>query len=87
DGPLEEFVASLKARDGGEIAVCGSISVVRQLLFAGLLDELTLMTHPVVAGSGRRLFEAGDPVTRLGLKDQYKTTKGNVISTYGLLGE
>lgn len=86
-GPLEDFVAGLKARDGGEIAVCGSISVVRQLLFAGLLDSLTFMTHPVVAGSGRRLFNDGDPVTRLGLQDQYRTSKGNVISTYGLLGE
>ena len=65
DGPLEEFVAELKQGDGGEIAVMGSISLVRQLLFGGLLDELTLMTHPVVAGSGRRLFEAGDPTTRL----------------------
>ena len=85
-GPLEDFVAELKQRDGGEIAVFGSISVTRQLLFAGLLDELTLMTHPVVAGSGRRLFEDGDPVTRLTLKDEYRTSKGNVISTYSLLG-
>ena len=38
EGPLEGFVAGLKQRDGGEIAVMGSISVVRQLLFAGLLD-------------------------------------------------
>ncbi len=87
EGPLETFVAGLKERDGGEIAVCGSISVVRQLLFAGLLDELTLMTHPVVAGSGRRLFQDGDPTTRLSLKDQYRTTKGNVISTYALLAQ
>ena len=87
EGSLEEFVAGLKQRDGGEIAVCGSISVVRQLLFAGLLDSLTLMTHPVVAGRGRRLFETDDPVTRLSLQDQYKTTKGNVVSTYGLLAE
>lgn len=85
DAPLEEFVTRLKATDGGDIAVCGSISVVRQLLFAGLLDSLMLMTHPVIAGSGRRLFEAGDPVTRLTLLDEYRTTKGNVISTYGLL--
>jgi dihydrofolate reductase len=84
EAPLEEFVAGLKAHDGGEIAVCGSISVVRQLLFAGVLDELTLMTHPVVAGSGRRLFEDGDPLTRLELKDQYRTSKGNVVSTYSV---
>ena len=82
DAPLDEFVAKLKERDGGEIAVCGSISVTRQLLFAGLLDELTLMTHPVVAGNGRRLFEDGDPTTRLVLQDQRSTSKGNVISTY-----
>ncbi len=85
DSPLEEFIAKLKERDGGEIAVCGSISVTRQLLFAGLLDSLTLMTHPVVAGSGKHLFQDGDPVTRLNLKDEYRTGKGNVICTYTLL--
>ena len=45
------------------------------------------MTRPVVAGSGRHLFEAGDPTTRLSLKDHYRTTKGNIVSTYGLRGE
>jgi hypothetical protein len=45
------------------------------------------MTHPVIAGSGRRLFEDGDPLTRLELQDQYRTSKGNVISVYGRLGE
>ena len=87
EGPLEDFVAELKQGDGGEIAVMGSISLVLQLLFGGLLDELTLMTHPVVAGRGRHLFEAGDPTTRLKLTDQYRTSKGNVVSTYSLLGE
>ncbi|UXM91810.1 dihydrofolate reductase family protein [Paenarthrobacter sp. JL.01a] len=84
NGPLEDFVTELKNRDGGEIAVCGSISLVRQLLFAGVLDELTLMTHPVIAGTGRRLFEDGDPLNRLALEDQYATSKGNVVSTYSL---
>src|SRR3954451_12416473 len=56
DRPLEEFVAALKETDGGEIAVFGSISVVRQLFFAGLIDSLTLMTHPVIAGTGRHLL-------------------------------
>ena len=84
DGDVEDFVTELKSRDGGEIAVCGSISLVRQLFFAGVLDELTLMTHPVIAGSGRRLFEEGDPLNRLLLKDQYATSKGNVITTYSL---
>ena len=82
DGDLIEAVTALKSTEGRNISVCGSISVVRQLLFAGLLDSLTLMTHPVVAGSGRHLFEAGDPLTQLALVDVYRTSAGNVVSTY-----
>ena len=56
-------MSALKESDGGDISVCGSISIVRQLLFAGLLDTLQLMVHPVVAGSGTHLFQPGDPAT------------------------
>lgn len=87
EGNLEDAVRELKASDGGEMCVCGSISVVRQLLFAGLLDELTLMVHPVVAGSGRHLFEPDDPATRLTLRDVQRTTKGNLIVSYSLRSE
>jgi dihydrofolate reductase len=84
DAPLEDFVAALKQTDGGEISVMASISLVRQLLFAGLLDSLTLMMHPVVAGAGRHLFEPGDPVTQLSLLNSRVTSKGNTILQYGL---
>jgi dihydrofolate reductase len=84
-GELEPFVRDLKNRDGGDIAVMGGFSLTRQLLFAGLLDSLTLITHPVIAGAGRRhLFEPGDPTTRLELQDSIRTSKGNIVSTYGL---
>ena len=84
EGELESFVRDLKARDGGEIAVMGSISLVRQLFLAGLIDELTLITHPVVAGSKfRRLFEGAD-TTKLELVRNELTSKGNVVSTYRL---
>ncbi|WP_434995307.1 dihydrofolate reductase family protein [Arthrobacter sp. Ld5] len=82
--PLEEFVADLKGTEGGDIAVCASVSLVRQLLFAGLLDSLMLMIHPVVAGAGRRLFEPGDPVTRLELQETAVTSRGNIVASYGL---
>lgn len=80
---LESFVRDLKAQPGGTIAVMGGMSLVRQLLLAGLLDELTLIIHPVVAGSGRPLFEAGQPATRLTLIRSQVTSKGNVVVTYG----
>lgn len=84
DGDLIEFVRDLKSRPGGEIAVMGGVSLARQLFFAGLLEELTLITHPVVAGKGKRMFLPTDPVTRLELRKSTATSKGNVVSTYGL---
>jgi dihydrofolate reductase len=83
-GDLDAFVRDLKTKPGGEIAVMGGISVVRHLFLAGLLDELTLITHPVVAGSSyRRMFDARDTV-RLSLIRSETTSKGNVVATYGL---
>jgi riboflavin biosynthesis pyrimidine reductase len=65
--------------------VMGGIEIVRHLFLAGLIDELSLITHPVIAGEGRRhLFQPGDPVTRLSLISEQRTSKGNVIATYGL---
>jgi dihydrofolate reductase len=40
----------------------GSVSVVRQLLAAGLLDELHLLVHPIVVGKGMRLFDEGESI-------------------------
>ena len=87
EGDVFAFVKALKAQPGGEIAVMAGFSLAKQLFLAGLLDELTLITHPVVAGSGRRLFEATDPLTRLELKRSVITSKGNVVVTYGLKPE
>ena len=84
EGDVEAFVRDLKAKDGGDIAVMGGIAIVRTLFLAGLIDELTLFTHPVIAGTKyRRLFEAPD-TTRLELVRSELTSKGNVISTYRL---
>jgi dihydrofolate reductase len=83
-GDAHEFIAAMKDTEGGEIAVCAGISIVRSLFFAGLLDSLTLMTHPVIVGSGRRLFEPQDPLTRLELQASRVTSAGNAIVTYGI---
>lgn len=84
EGDALDFVRKLKAEDGGEIAVMAGVTFARELFFAGLLEELTLITHPVVAGSGKRMFLPTDPVTRLVLKNSTITSKGNVVVTYGL---
>ncbi len=61
DGELVQAVTALKADAGiTGILVPGSISVVQQLLAAGLVDELRLLVHPVAARRGRKLFDDGD---------------------------
>jgi dihydrofolate reductase len=82
EGDVAEALTALKRTEGGDIAVFASISLARQLLFAGVLDELTLMVHPVVAGAGRRLFEPDDPMTRLELVGSEITSRGNAVLTY-----
>jgi dihydrofolate reductase len=67
-GDLIEAVTALKSdAEIGKVLVAGSISVVRQLLAAGLLDELRLLVHPVAARKGTRLFDEGGPIYPLRL--------------------
>jgi dihydrofolate reductase len=66
DGDLVAAVTALKADAGIRgILIPGSISVVQQLLAAGLIDELRLLVHPVAARKGRRLFDEGDTAYHL----------------------
>ncbi|MBM7494543.1 dihydrofolate reductase [Micromonospora luteifusca] len=65
-GDLLGAVTALKADAGVRgILIPGSISVVQQLLAAGLVDELRLLVHPVAARKGRRLFDEGDTAYHL----------------------
>jgi dihydrofolate reductase len=75
-------VAALKASDGSNLVIQGSSTIYPALLAAGLLDELILMTFPLVLGRGKRLFGAGTPVEQLEMTGHTVTDKGTVIATY-----
>ena len=82
-GDLVDAVTSLKADAGvRQIALSGSVSVVRQLLDAGLLDELHLFVHPATAGSGLRMFEDGGPPRNLKLISARPFKTGVVYLVY-----
>lgn len=81
-GDGADSVAELKARPGEDICVMGSGVLVRSLLWAGLVDELLLMIHPIVLGTGRRLFDDSIGQLRLGLVDSITTTTGVLLATY-----
>ncbi|MPZ63563.1 MAG: dihydrofolate reductase [Propionibacteriales bacterium] len=81
-GDAGEPVARLKEQDGKDIGVLGSGELLRSLMRADLVDEYVLLIHPVVLGSGRRMFPEGGPFTAFRLVDSVTTTTGVVIATY-----
>ncbi len=83
EGDFTEAVASLKNEPGGTIAMSGSVSVVRQLLAAGLLDELHLLVHPIAVRTGMRLFADGETPIPLKLisSETFKTGVLNLVYT------
>jgi dihydrofolate reductase len=82
-GDLAGTVERLKAGDGKDIAVAGSPGLVRSLVGQDLLDELVLLIHPVVAGSGRkRLFADDAAQRRLDLVSARTTSSGTIVATY-----
>jgi dihydrofolate reductase len=82
-GDLVEAVTALKNEPSDRtIAIAGSISVVRQLLAAGLLDELHLLVHPIAVRKGMRLFDEGDASVPLELTSSKVFDTGVVYLVY-----
>ena len=81
-GDLAQEIAKLKQLPGKNIGTAGSPTLVSSLLEQGLLDELILLVHPVVAGNGKRLFKDGGSLKRLQLLSSKTTRTGTVILTY-----
>jgi dihydrofolate reductase len=80
-GSIDE-VRALKQTDGPDLLIQGSSTLYPQLLAQRLLDRLTVMTFPVVLGSGKRLFGDGTPPESLRMVDHRITRSGAVIATY-----
>ena len=83
-GEGADTVAALKKEDGPDIAIIGSGALVRSLAAHGLIDEYVLLIHPVVFGSGQRLFPDGATYANFDLVDSVSTSKGVVIATFKL---
>jgi len=81
-GDLAAAVGELKARPSGELQVHGSGALVRWLLENDLVDEIILLTVPVVLGQGTRLFADAGPDIALALVDSRVDSKGVTIQVY-----
>ena len=80
-GSLDEL-RTVREGEGPDLLIQGSSTLYPALLSSGLLDRLTVMTFPVVLGSGKRLFGYGTPATALHMVDHQVTRSGAVIATY-----
>ena len=81
-GHVADAVRDLKATEGNDIGILGSGELVRALLPVGLIDEFILLIHPLVLGSGRKLFADDGQSIDFEPIQSVTTTKGVVIATY-----
>ena len=79
---VAEEISRLKEQPSKDISISGSPTLVRSLLQEGLLDELRLMLHPIVVGSGNRLFEDGGDQKALQLVDSEIFSTGVLYLSY-----
>ena len=82
EGDAADAVARLKEEQDDDLAVLGSGELVQSLMRRNLVDQYLLTIHPLVLGSGRRLFTDGGAYASLRLVDAITTTTGVVIATY-----
>jgi dihydrofolate reductase len=81
-GDVAAAIGELKAKPAGELQVHGSGNLIRWLFDNQLVDEITLLTYPVVIGQGTRLFPATGPDTALELVESRATPSGVTIQVY-----
>jgi len=85
-GDVAAAIAELKAKRGGELQVHGSGNLARWLFDKQLVDEITLLTYPVIVGQGTRLFPDTGPDTALDLVDSRAFPNGIAIQVYRPIG-
>jgi dihydrofolate reductase len=81
-GDIPARVAELKHNSAGDLVIMGSGQLIRSLLPHGLIDEYLLMIHPLILGSGQRLFDPLDHLAELRLVASTPTTTGVILATY-----
>jgi len=80
--PLPWQNSTLRERSGKDVVILGSGDLIRSLAKRNLIDQYTLLIHPLVFGTGQRLFADDGTMSRLRLVDSVTTSTGVIIATY-----
>jgi len=81
-GDAADAVADLRQQPDSDLVILGSGELIQSLGRRDLIDSYVLLIHPLVLGSGRRLFPEGARLAHLRLVDSVRTTTGVIIATY-----
>jgi dihydrofolate reductase len=87
EGDLVEAVRALKATEGRDLLIQGSSEVIHTLLAHDLIDQLTILTFPIVLGQGKRLFDEGSRPHAWTLESNETSSTGVIVGTYRRAGE
>jgi dihydrofolate reductase len=87
EGDLADAIRALKRQEGANLLTFGSGDMVRQLLVAGLVDELWLLIYPIILGHGKRLFGDDAQASAFTLAHSTSTPGGVLITRYVRGGE
>lgn len=82
NAPAAEVIEELKSEGGGDILICWSASVIKDLLRADAIDRLNLIVAPVLGGRGDRLFDEENPLTNWELSHHDTSEPGVLALTY-----
>jgi dihydrofolate reductase len=82
EGDAADAVAALRSESADDLTIIGSGDLVRALAARGLVDAYVLLVHPLVLGTGRRLFDDGGATAKLRLTASVTTTTGVIIADY-----
>ena len=82
EGDARDAVAKLKGEPGKDLLILGSGELVRSLMSRDLVDLYVLLIHPIVLGSGQRLFADGGPSATLRSTGTRTTSSGVLVATY-----
>lgn len=83
-GDAADAIARLKQEPGDDLVILGSGELVQSLMRRHLIDEMVLVIHPLVLGSGRRMFGDDGTFAKFRLVESVPTTTGAIIATYQL---
>ena len=81
-GDAAQTVAELKAQLDKDLIVLGCGNLVQTLMKHNLVDRYMLLIHPLVLGSGQRLFAENSPYAKMKLLDTKTSSTGVIIATY-----